>query len=60
MTACCHGILAIAIELYKKHKVNPLGGCLPLLLQMPIFIALYQVFHPCMHWYKMISGLYGC
>lgn len=31
------------MELYKKHKVNPLGGCLPLLLQMPIFIALYQV-----------------
>ena len=27
--------------LYKKEKVNPLGGCLPLLLQMPIFIALY-------------------
>jgi len=31
------------MEMYKKHKVNPLGGCLPLLLQMPIFIALYQV-----------------
>lgn len=29
------------MELYKKHKVNPLGGCLPMLLQMPIFIALY-------------------
>ena len=29
--------------LYKKEKVNPLGGCLPLLLQMPIFIGLYQV-----------------
>ncbi len=28
--------------LYKKHKVNPLSGCLPMLLQMPIFIALYQ------------------
>lgn len=28
--------------LYKEHKVNPLGGCLPLLLQMPIFFALYQ------------------
>ena len=27
--------------LYKKNKVSPLGGCLPLLLQMPIFIALY-------------------
>jgi YidC/Oxa1 family membrane protein insertase len=30
------------MELYKKNKVNPFGGCLPLLLQMPIFIALYQ------------------
>ena len=29
--------------LYREHKVNPLGGCLPLLLQMPIFFALYQV-----------------
>ncbi|MCX7021235.1 MAG: membrane protein insertase YidC, partial [bacterium] len=29
------------MELYKKHKVSPLGGCLPLLLQMPIFIALF-------------------
>lgn len=28
--------------LYKEHKVNPLGGCLPMLLQMPIFISLYQ------------------
>lgn len=28
--------------LYKEHKVNPFGGCLPLLLQMPIFFALYQ------------------
>ena len=29
-------------ELYKEHNVNPLGGCLPLLVQMPIFIAFYQ------------------
>jgi YidC/Oxa1 family membrane protein insertase len=29
------------MELYKKEKVNPMGGCLPILLQMPIFIALY-------------------
>src|SRR3989338_7226976 len=32
------------MELYKKHKVNPFGGCLPMLLQMPVFIALYQPF----------------
>jgi YidC/Oxa1 family membrane protein insertase len=30
------------MELYRKYKINPLGGCLPLLLQMPIFVALYQ------------------
>jgi len=29
--------------LMKTHKANPLGGCLPMLLQFPIFIALYQV-----------------
>lgn len=29
------------MELYKKHKVNPFGGCLPMVLQIPIFIALY-------------------
>jgi YidC/Oxa1 family membrane protein insertase len=31
------------MELYRKEKVNPMGGCLPMLLQMPIFIALYWV-----------------
>lgn len=31
------------MELYRKHKINPMGGCLPLLLQMPVFFALYQV-----------------
>lgn len=29
------------MELYKQEKVNPLGGCFPILIQMPIFIALY-------------------
>ena len=29
------------MELYKKEGANPLGGCLPMLLQMPVFIALY-------------------
>ena len=32
------------MELYRKEKVNPMGGCLPLLIQMPIFLALYWVF----------------
>ncbi len=31
------------MELYKKEKVNPLGGCLPMLIQIPVFIALYWV-----------------
>ena len=31
------------MELYKEHKVNPLGGCLPLLIQLPILIALFGV-----------------
>ncbi len=31
------------MKLYKTEKVNPLGGCLPLLIQMPVFIALYWV-----------------
>ncbi len=30
------------MELYKKYNINPFSGCLPILLQMPIFIALYQ------------------
>ena len=30
------------MELYRRHKVNPLGGCLPMLLQLPIFIGLYN------------------
>ena len=32
------------MELYKKRGVNPLGGCLPMLLQMPLLFALFQVF----------------
>ena len=31
------------MELYKKEKINPLGGCFPILVQMPVFIALYWV-----------------
>lgn len=30
------------LELYREHKVNPFGGCLPLILQIPVFFALYQ------------------
>jgi YidC/Oxa1 family membrane protein insertase len=31
------------MELYKKEKINPLGGCLPIIIQIPVFIALYWV-----------------
>lgn len=31
------------MDLYKKEKINPFGGCLPMLVQMPVFIALYWV-----------------
>jgi YidC/Oxa1 family membrane protein insertase len=32
------------MDLYKKHGVNPMGGCVPMLLQIPFFIAFYKVF----------------
>jgi YidC/Oxa1 family membrane protein insertase len=31
------------MELYKKEKINPLAGCLPILIQIPVFFALYKV-----------------
>ena len=31
------------MELYKKEKINPLAGCLPMLVQIPVFFALYKV-----------------
>lgn len=31
------------MELYKKHGANPMGGCLPILLQIPVFFAIYRV-----------------
>lgn len=34
---------AATMEMYKKHKANPLGGCLPMLLQIPVFFAIYRV-----------------
>lgn len=51
------------MELYKKEKVNPLGGCLPMIIQIPVFIALYWVLlesvelrqAPFMLWIKDLS-----
>lgn len=52
------------MELYKKYKVNPIGGCLPILLQIPVFFALYQIlllaielrYAPFILWIKDLSG----
>src|SRR5258708_25799402 len=45
------------MELYKVHKVNPLSSCLPLLIQLPILIGLYQVFMRSLNG-KELTGLY--
>jgi YidC/Oxa1 family membrane protein insertase len=34
---------AETMQLFKTHKVNPMGGCLPMIIQLPIYIALYKV-----------------
>jgi len=55
---------AAMMELWRKHKVNPLGGCLPVLLQMPIFFALYrtlstsiELYHaPFIGWWSDLSS----
>ncbi len=52
------------MDLYKKYKVNPLGGCLPILLQIPVFFALYKILliaielrgAPFMLWLKDLSA----
>jgi YidC/Oxa1 family membrane protein insertase len=44
------------MDLYKEHKINPLSSCLPLLIQLPILIALYQVFNKALH--GNLNGLY--
>ncbi|MFN3740115.1 MAG: membrane protein insertase YidC [Thermodesulfovibrionales bacterium] len=52
------------MELYKKYKVNPFGGCLPILIQLPVFFALYKVLAiaielrgaPFMLWIKDLSA----
>src|SRR6185436_5763691 len=46
------------MELYKVHKVNPFSSCLPLLIQLPILIALYRVFIQSLSTNKLV-GLYS-
>jgi len=52
------------MKLYKEKGVNPLGGCLPMMLQMPLLFALFQVFRttielraePFVWWIKDLSA----
>lgn len=52
------------LELYRQHKVNPFGGCLPSLLQMPVFVALFNILYttielrqaPFMLWIQDLSA----
>jgi len=52
------------MELYKKEKINPVSGCLPMFLQFPVFFALYKVLYvtidmrhaPFFGWVKDLSG----
>ncbi|WP_421730232.1 membrane protein insertase YidC [Brevundimonas sp.] len=52
------------MELYQKEKINPLAGCLPILVQIPVFFALYKVLYvtiemrhaPFFGWIKDLSG----
>lgn len=45
------------MDLYKEHKINPLSSCLPLVIQLPILIALYQVFRLALGGHDLV-GLY--
>ena len=49
------------MKLYQQHKVNPLGGCLPMLIQMPIWLALYTTLQTSVELYNepFISGWIG-
>ena len=51
------------MELYKENKINPFSSCLPLLIQLPILIGLYQAFrvalNPAISMAQRLSGLYS-
>ena len=46
------------MDLMKRHKANPVGGCLPMLLQLPVFLALYQVLGQSIELYMQPFGLW--
>jgi YidC/Oxa1 family membrane protein insertase len=47
------------MKFYKENQINPLGGCLPLLAQMPVFIALYQTLNEIQHFIPSDSSMYA-
>jgi len=47
------------MRLYRENGVNPLGGCLPLLAQMPIFFALFSVLRAIAGWHQGLPSPYG-
>jgi len=49
----------LLMELYQKEKINPFSGCLPMLLQLPVLIALYQVFLRGLNPESLSGSLYG-
>ena len=46
------GLNTATMDLYKREKVNPMGGCLPMLLQMPVWIALYRTIYGAVDLYQ--------
>ena len=46
-------------ELYKKHKANPMSGCLPLLIQMPILFALFEILRNVPFYVNQIGDIYN-
>ncbi len=46
------------MQLFKTHKANPMGGCLPMLLQFPVFIALYRMLGQSIELYQAPFGLW--
>jgi YidC/Oxa1 family membrane protein insertase len=43
---------AETMNLYKRHRINPLGGCLPMVFQMPVYIALYRTIYASVDLYQ--------
>jgi YidC/Oxa1 family membrane protein insertase len=46
-------------KLYSKHNVNPLGGCLPMIIQLPIFYGLYRIMQNPFYYIDIIGNIYN-